>query len=267
MHTLQRLSTALLCTRMLPSLILAVVLLASAFSTAQAAQVNFNITVRSCPDGTTAEVVARWSSDPTAVFNVTRLPGPGERWSIDLSGSGHQVPGEVWPNGFFEAAWKDPVHPGFSNLRIDNSQRMTLETHAAVAVGDNVPPSFGFTVFGNGVSFFAGLDFNGDQVFPRIIETELAESEPECIDPIEQIEAKLDVIESKIDEFNLEEITILLMQLKARLDEAAAERAALEAKLDAAEQERAALETKLDAADQERAALETKLDRLDDEDD
>lgn len=253
-----------------------VVVLALGLTTAQAANVNINIAVTSCPDGTARSVAATWSSDPNAVINVTRVAAPGEVWQIDLSSSGHQVPGAPWPAGFFKAAWGDPAHAGrFSNLRIDAPQSMTLVTHATTAVGDNLgdyPNGFN-----NGVSYYAGDDFNGDSVFPRIVETQL----PECVDPaIEQLEIKLDVLETKLDdqpnpgpalealEAKLDRLGPVVDQLLPLLQQATAERAALEAKLDRADAERSALEAKLDAlqqalarAETERAALEVKLDK------
>jgi len=143
---------------------------AGSVSVAQAAQVGFNITEGYGPGGVET-VTAQWGSDPSAVFIITRdLNRPeGEVWLIDLSQSGHQAPGASWPNGFTVATWPEPEHPGlWNNLYVDDPQHMHLESEWPVATGQNMgayPNGFP-----NGVSYFVGQDYNGDDVFAAVTE-------------------------------------------------------------------------------------------------
>ncbi len=142
----------------------------------QAASVSFNITEGLDTSGNEA-CVASWSSDPGATITVTRVAGvAGEVWSIDLSASGHQVPGAAWPNGFMIATWEEPEHPGlWNNLYIVDSQHLRLESEWDVATGDNMGAYPGG--FGNGVSYYGGTDFNGDKIYVRVSETEAVPTE------------------------------------------------------------------------------------------
>ncbi len=145
--------------------------------TAQAADVNFTITESYLPDGTETASAA-WSSDAGAVFTVTQdlSRTDGEVWLIDLSASGHQVPGISWPGGFRIATWEEPEHPGlWNNLYIDDPLHMHMESEWETATGQNMG-SFP-NGFRNGVSYFAGRGFNGDGVFVRVVE-EAAIPEP-----------------------------------------------------------------------------------------
>jgi len=145
-------------------------LVAGSISIVQAAQVGFVITEAYSPGGPES-ASASWPSDPAAVFIVTRdlSRTDGEVWLIDLSQSGHQVPGSFWPNGFTVATWVEPEHAGFwNNLYIDDPHHMHLESEWPVATGQNMgayPNGFG-----NGVSYYAGNDVNGDQVFVSVSE-------------------------------------------------------------------------------------------------
>jgi len=143
--------------------------------TAQAVDVNFTITESYLPDGTETASAA-WSSDAGAVFTVTRdlSRTDGEVWLIDLSLSGHQVPGRRWPFGFTVATWREPEHPGlWNNLYIDDSLHMHMESEWETATGQNMG-SFP-NGFGSGVSFYAGRDFNDDSVFARVVEVAVPE--------------------------------------------------------------------------------------------
>jgi hypothetical protein len=140
-------------------------------SVAQAADVGLAITEGYGP-GNVETCTATWSSDPTAVILVTRdlTRLDGEVWLIDLSQSGHRAPGASWPNGFTVATWPEPEHPGlWNNLYIDDPLHMHLESEWSVATGQNMAqyPNG----FPNGVSYFAGQDYNGDFVFASITET------------------------------------------------------------------------------------------------
>lgn len=145
-------------------------LVAGTFSAAQAADVNLTIT-ESC-NNSTETASAQWSSDPGAVITVTRDASrpDGEVWLIDLTASGHQVPGYPWPGGFTIATWTEPEHPGlWNNLYIDDPQHLHMESEWPVATGQNMgdyPNGFG-----NGVSYFAGFDVNGDRIFVRVVES------------------------------------------------------------------------------------------------
>ena len=145
-------------------------LVAGTFSAAQAAQVNLTI-LESCNADGTETASAEWSSDPAAVITVTRDASrtDGEVWLIDLSASGHQVPGAPWPSGFTVATWNEPEHPGlWNNLYIDNPLHLHMESEWTTATGQNMgsyPNGFD-----NGVSYFAGNDYNGDQIFVRVVE-------------------------------------------------------------------------------------------------
>jgi len=145
---------------------LAVVLSVSA---AQAADVGMAIVESNGPGGVEA-CSASWSSDPAAVITVTRQAGvQGEVWLIDLSQSGHQVPGAAYPNGFTIATWVEPEHPGtFNNLYINDAQHMTMQSEWPTATGQNLGDYPGG--FGNGVSYYAGDDSNGDHVFVSVSE-------------------------------------------------------------------------------------------------
>jgi len=196
-----------LVTRSLFSIALFMGFAAGTISTAQAqaAQVNLSIVESYCPGGQAEKASATWSSDPAAVITVTRDPNAaaGEVWLIDLTNSGHQVPGANWPSGFMTATWVEPEHTGlFNNLYIVDPQHLRLESEQEVGTGDNMPGNCGAvctwdTGFGNGVSFYAGLDLNGDAVYPQITETALDENDPVC--KLEDVEAKLDAIEAKLD--------------------------------------------------------------------
>jgi hypothetical protein len=154
---------------MLKWLSLSAVAVALSVSAAQAADVGFSIVESNGPGGAEA-CSATWSSDPSAVFNVTRDDSQqGEVWLIDLSQSGHQAPGAPWPFGFTLATWVEPEHPGtYNNLHIVDPLHMVLESEWPTATGENLADYPGG--FGNGVSYYAGNDFNGDQVFVSITE-------------------------------------------------------------------------------------------------
>jgi len=143
---------------------------AASASVAQAAQVGLAISEGFGPGGIET-CTAQWSSDPTAVITVTRdlTRLDGEVWLIDLSQSGHRAPGAQWPNGFTVATWPEPEHPGlWNNLYVDDAQHMHLESEWSVATGQNMgayPNGFP-----NGVSYFVGQDFNGDDVFASVSE-------------------------------------------------------------------------------------------------
>ena len=152
-------------------LILAALLAVGSISTVQAANVNISIIESYFPNGKEM-ASAVWSSDAAAVINVTRdlSRTDGEVWLIDLTGSGHQVPGAPWPGGFTVATWQEPAaHAGmWNNLYIDDPLHMHMESEWPTATGQNmgVYPNG----FGNGVSYYAGNDFNGDLVFPKVVE-------------------------------------------------------------------------------------------------
>lgn len=68
--------------------------------------------------------------------------------------------------------WKEPEHPGmFNNLFFLDPFHWRLESEQAVAANTNNDGVFG--IFDNGVSIFAGIDFNGDQVFVAINEVQV----------------------------------------------------------------------------------------------
>jgi hypothetical protein len=152
---------------LLPSLLFVA---AASASVAQAAQVGLSINETIA--GTVETCSATWSSDPSAVILVTRDPSraDGEVWLIDLTLSGHQAPGAPWPFGFVVASWQEIEHPGlWNNLYIDGPQHMHMESEWPVATGQNMgayPNGFG-----NGVSYYGGSDFNGDDVFVSVNET------------------------------------------------------------------------------------------------
>jgi hypothetical protein len=171
----KRLMNANTKTRLAVLVAVAAGLFVGTVSTAQAANVNLTITEEYLANGTeTASAV--WSSDPGAVITVTRdlSRTDGEVWLIDLTASGHQVPGAPWPAGFMVATWEEPEHPGlWNNLYINDPLHLTLESEWPVATGDNMgayPNGFG-----NGVSYYAGADYNGDSVFARVVEREVPE--------------------------------------------------------------------------------------------
>ena len=151
------------------SLCLLLSLAAGSISIAQAANVGFAITEAYSGSGSET-ASASWSSDPSAVITVTRDTSrtDGEVWLIVLPQS-HQVPGAGWPFGFTVATWTEVEHPGlWNNLHIDDAHHMHLESEWPVATGQNMgtyPNGFG-----NGVSYFAGFDVNGDHVFVSVSE-------------------------------------------------------------------------------------------------
>jgi hypothetical protein len=159
---------------LLPSLL---IVAAASASVAQAAQVGLQIT-ESNTGG--AEICkATWSSDPSAVILVTRDPSrpDGEVWLIDLSLSGHQVPGAPYPFGFTVATWPEIEHPGlWNNLYIDSPQHLHMESEWQVATGQNMGDYPGG--FPNGVSYYAGNDVNGDQVFVSVSEAPVTAAGP-----------------------------------------------------------------------------------------
>jgi hypothetical protein len=149
---------------------LCVLSIALSASAAQAAQVGFSIVETHGPGGTET-CSATLSSDPSAIIIVTRDLSrlDGEVWLIDLSASGHQIPGASWPFGFTVATWPEAEHPGqWNNVYIDDAHHMHMESEWATATGQNMGDYPGG--FGNGVSYFAGQDVNGDDVFVSVSE-------------------------------------------------------------------------------------------------
>src|SRR5262245_33968384 len=120
---------------------------------------------------------AEWSSDPSAVINVTKASDSPEVWLIDLSNSGHATLGGGDFPGFGNngvMTWVEPEHPDlFNNLYFLDDTHWRLESENPVPANTNNDGIFG--IFGNGTSIYAGNDFNGAPVFISVNERSVPE--------------------------------------------------------------------------------------------
>ena len=148
-------------------------LLCVSVSVVDAAEVAFSIYEDMMYDGTRT-AYATWGNDPSAEISVTRDGSrtDGIVWLIDLSGSGHKVNDD--PSWVF--SWKDIHGPGmYNNLYINDSLHLTLESGWPEATGNN--GTFDLDPFDNGVSNGVGIDYNGDNVYARVVKAILPADE------------------------------------------------------------------------------------------
>ena len=144
---------------------LVLALLFVSVSVGNAANIALSIYEEMLIDGTRT-AYATWGGDPGAVIHVTRDESrtDGVVWLIDLTDSGHTV--TYFPDWVY--SWADIHIPDrYNNLYMTGNESFTFESEWPVATGDNSP------VYSNGVSINAGLDYNGDGVFARIVKTAL----------------------------------------------------------------------------------------------
>ena len=104
---------------------------------------------------------ARWGGDPSAVINVTRDESrtDGVVWLVDLSESGHTF--TYFSDWVY--SWED-IHDSqlYNNLYMIDASHFTFESSWSENTGN------GSIVISNGVSYLAGIDYNGDSVYVRI---------------------------------------------------------------------------------------------------
>ena len=137
---------------------LTAVLTAGFVSTAQADIVGLIITEAFAPDGTPTASAHLWTSPNPLTVTRDLSRTDGRVWLIDLTGSGHQLDGIPQIE-----TWNDINSPGrWNNLYWDDPMHLHLESEWPIATGWNMA---GYpNGFDNGVSWWFGRDFNGDDV-------------------------------------------------------------------------------------------------------
>src|SRR5262249_29703792 len=118
---------------------------------------------------------AVWSSDPSAPITVTKPSDNPEVWLFDLTPSGHVTNGGgAWPGNGGVVTWVEPEHPNlFNNVYFLDAFHWRLESENPIAANPNAGGQFG--ILGNGVSYLAGQDNNGDFVFLSVTEVVVPE--------------------------------------------------------------------------------------------